>query len=137
MIRESTQIQEVTAGTMAGATTTAAALTVGQTVLPLAAAGTGVVAAGDIITLANDTNKYVVKAVTFAGANPAVGDTITIAAPGIRKAQAAATRAITVVANAVRNVGFSRNALLLATRLPAVPKDGDLATDRMTRAERI
>ena len=132
MIRESAQIQEVTAGTMAGATTTAAALTVGQTVLPLAAGGTGVIAAGDIITLANDTNKYVVKSVTFAGANPAAGDTITIAAPGIRKAQAAATRAITVVANAVRNVGFSRNALLLATRLPAVPKDGDLATDRMT-----
>lgn len=132
MIRESAQIQEATAGAMAGATTTAAALIVGQTVLPLAAAGTGVVAAGDIITLANDTNKYVVKAVSFAGANPAVGDTITIAAPGLLKAQASATRAITVVASAVRNVGFTRNAILLATRLPAVPKDGDLATDRMT-----
>lgn len=130
-IRESAQVQTVTAGTMASATTSAAALTVGQTVLPLATAGTGVVAAGDIITLANDTNMYVVSAVSFAGANPASGDTITIAAPGIRKAQSSATRNITVVATATRNVAFTRNSLLLATRLPKVPPSGDLAADRM------
>jgi hypothetical protein len=59
-----------------------------------------VVAAGDIITFANDTNKYVVSAVSFAGANPASGDTITLAAPGLQKAQGVATRAITVVAAA-------------------------------------
>lgn len=132
MIRESAQVATFTAGAMASATTSAAALTVGQTVLPLATAGTGVVAAGDIITLANDTNKYVVSAVAFAGANPASGDTITIAAPGIRKAQSSAARAITVVATAARNVAFTRNAILLATRLPAIPAEGDLASDRMT-----
>lgn len=131
MLRESAAVPTVTAGTMASATTSAAALTVGQTVLPLAAAGTGVVAAGDIITLANDTNKYVVTAVSFAGANPASGDSITIAAPGLRVAQASATRAITVVATAARNVAFSRNAILLATRLPVVPSAGDQAADRM------
>lgn len=132
MFRESAQVPTVTAGTMANATTTAAALTVGQTVLPLATAGTGVVAAGDIITLANDTNKYVVSAVSFAGANPASGDSITIAAPGLRVAQASAARAITVVATSARNIGFSRNSILLATRLPALPAEGDLASDRMT-----
>lgn len=130
--RESAQVPTVTAGTMASATSTSAAFTVGQTVIPLATAGTGVVAAGDIITFANDTNQYVVASVTFAGANPAAGDSITLAAPGLRKAQSAATRAITVIATAARNVGFSRNAILLATRLPEVGPDGDLAVNRET-----
>lgn len=131
-LRESAQVQTVNAGTMASATTTAAVLAVGQTVLPLATAGTGVVAAGDIITLANDTHKYVVASVSFAGANPASGDSITIAAPGLRLAQASATRAITVFATSTRNCALTRNAILLATRLPAIPTEGDLATDRMT-----
>lgn len=131
-IRESGQIVTQTAGTMASATTSASALTVGQTVLPLATAGTGVVAAGDVITLANDTNKYVVTSVTFAGANPAAGDTITIAEPGIRVAQASAARAITVTATAARNMAFNRSAIVLATRLPERPQTGDLAIDITT-----
>lgn len=131
-IKESSQITAPAAGAMAGATSTSAAFTVGQTVIPLATAGTGVVAAGDIITFANDTNKYLVSAVSFAGANPASGDSITLAAPGLRKAQGVATRAITVVAAATRNLGFSKNALLLATRLPARPSGGDLASDVAT-----
>lgn len=131
-IRESAQVPTVTAGTMASATSTAAAFTVGQTVIPLATAGTGVVAAGDIVVFANDTNQYVVTSVSFAGANPASGDSITLAAPGLRKAQGAATRTITVTATAARNIAFSRNSILLATRLPAVPTEGDLASDRMT-----
>ena len=117
--RESAQVVTSTAGAMASATSTSAAFTVGQTAIPLATAGTGVVAAGDIITFANDTNKYVVSAVSFAGANPASGDTITLAAPGLRVAQGVATRAITVVAAAARNIGFSRNAIVFATRLPS------------------
>ena len=128
-IRESGQVVTKTAGTMASATTTAAALTVGQTVLPLAAAGTGVVAAGDVITLANDANKYVVTSVSFAGANPAAGDSITIAAPGIRVAQGAATRAITVTATSARNLAFNRSAIVLATRMPERPEEGDMAID--------
>lgn len=128
-IRESGQIYNTTAGAMASATTSAAALTVGQTVLPLATAGTGVVAAGDVITLANDSNQYVVTAVSFAGSNPASGDTITIAEPGIRVAQGSATRNITVVATSVRNMAFSRSAIVLATRMPERPEEGDLALD--------
>lgn len=132
-IRESAQVQSTTAGTMASATSTSAAFTVGQTVIPLATAGTGVVAAGDIITFANDTNnKYVVASVSFAGANPASGDTITLAQPGLRLAQGVATRAITVFATSARNCAFSRNAILLATRLPMTPESGDMALDRET-----
>jgi hypothetical protein len=131
-IRESGQVVTQTAGAMASATTSNAALTVGQTVLPLAAAGTGVVAAGDIITLANDVNKYVVTSVSFAGANPGASDTITIAAPGLRVAQSAATRAITVVATSARNMAFNRSAIVLATRLPERPSAGDMAIDVTT-----
>lgn len=128
-IRESAQIVTQSAGAMASATTSAAALTVGQTVLPLATAGSGVVAAGDIITLANDPNKYVVTSVTFAGANPASGDTITIAAPGIRMAQGSAARNITVVAASARNMAFNRSAIVLAARMPERPRTGDMAID--------
>ena len=131
-VRESAQINTPTAGAMANATSTSAAFTVGQTVIPLATAGTGVVAAGDVITFANDTNQYNVASVSFAGANPASGDTITLAAPGLRKAQGAATRAITVLAASPRNMAFSRSAIVLATRMPERPAEGDLALDVMT-----
>lgn len=131
-VRESAQIYTPTAGAMASATSTAAVFTVGQTVIPLATAGTGVVAAGDVITFANDTNQYNIASVSFAGANPASGDTITLAAPGLRKAQGAATRAITVLAASPRNMAFSRSAIVLATRMPERPAEGDLALDVMT-----
>jgi hypothetical protein len=117
--RESAQVVTSTAGTMASATTNNAGYPVGATAITLATAGTGVVAAGDVITFAGDTNKYVVSSVTFAGANPAAGDIINIAAPGLRVAMSAATKAITVVAAAARNIGFSRNSIVFATRLPA------------------
>lgn len=133
MVRESAQVVSATAGTMSGGTMASGALTVGQTSLALKnATGTGTVSAGDIITIANDTNKYVVASASFAGANPATGDTITLAAPGVRMAQTAAERVLTVIATGPRNVAFSRNAILLATRLPFIPPEGDLASDRMT-----
>lgn len=131
-IRESGGIARPASGAMASATTSAAALTVGQTVLPLATAGTGQVAAGDVLTLANDTNKYIVASVSFAGANPASGDTITIQAPGIRIAQGSAARLITVVAISARNLAFARSAIVFASRLPALPDGGDMAIDRTT-----
>lgn len=131
-IRESAQVYNPASGAMASATSTSAAFTVGQTVIPLATAGTGVVAAGDVITFANDTNQYVISAVSFAGANPASGDTITLAAPGLRKAQGVATRAITVLATSPRNMAFSRSAIVLATRMPERPQEGDMAIDVMT-----
>ena len=129
-IRESAQILTSTAGAMASATTNNAGYAVGATVITLATAGTGVVSAGDIITFAGDTNKYLVSAVTFAGANPAAGDTITIAEPGLRVAIAASATAITVVGAAARNMAFSPSAIVLATRAPALPEEGDMAVDR-------
>lgn len=131
-IRESAQVITPTAGAMSGANSTGA-LTVGQTVIPLKnATGTGTVSAGDIITIANDPNKYVVASASFAGSNPATGDTITLAAPGIRVAQSSADRVLTVFGTSARNCAFTRNSILLATRLPALDSNGDLASDRMT-----
>jgi hypothetical protein len=69
--------------------------------------------------------------VSFAGANPASGDTITIAAPGIRVAQSSAAYAITVVASSARNMVFNRSAIVLAARAPARPEEGDMAEDVM------
>lgn len=130
-IRESAQVVNFTKGAMASATTDNAGYSVGDTVLTLATAGTGVVSAGDIITIAGDTTKYVVSAVSFAGANPASGDTITIAAPGLKVAIAASATAITVVGSSARNMVFSPSAIVLATRAPALPEEGDSADDRM------
>lgn len=126
-LRESAAIVTSTAGTGASSTTNAAGYAVGSTVITLASAGTGTIVAGDVITFAGDTNKYVVASGDSDVSN---GGTITLAAPGLRKAIAASATAITVVAAAARNMAFSRNALVLATRVPALPEEGDSAEDR-------
>ena len=129
-IRESAQIVDQAAGGIAGAATTnAAGYAVGATVLTLAAGGTGNVVAGDVVTFAGDTNKYVVASAVFAGANPGIGDTITLAAPGLRVAMTAATKAITKIAASSRNMAFNRSAIVLAARAPARPTEGDMASD--------
>ena len=126
-IRESAQINTSTAGTASGATTNNAGYAVGATVLTLASAGTGSLATGDVVTFNGDTNKYVIES---GDADVSNGGTITLAAPGLRVAMSAATKAITVVAAAARNMAFTRNAIQLAQRLPALPDGGDAAADR-------
>lgn len=126
-IRESAQILTPAAGTGASATTNAAGYAVGATVITLASAGTGTLIAGDVVTFAGDTNKYVIAS---GDADVSNGGTITLAAPGLRVAMSTATKAITVVAASARNMAFARSAIALATRAPAVPSEGDLAVDR-------
>ena len=123
-LRESAQIQSTTAGAMTGALVNGA-LAIGATavVFDTGTVNTTGIVAGDIITFAGDTNKYVVTT-----GLAAVSGTITIAAPGLRQA-AADNVAITVFATSARNTAFSRNAILLSTRLPASTPD-DMATDR-------
>ena len=38
---------------------------------------------------------------------------------------------MTIGANSVNNLAFARSAIVLATRLPALPSGGDLASDRL------
>lgn len=125
-IRESAFIAPFTAGTGASATTNAAGYAVGATTITLASAGTGTILAGDVISFAGDTNKYLV---VTGDSDVSNGGTVVIAAPGLKKAIAASATNITVVASSARNMIFTRNAICLATRLPARPAEGDLAED--------
>lgn len=126
-LRESAAVVTATSGTGASATTNNAGYAVGATVITLASAGTGTVLAGDVITFAGDTNKYVVAS---GDADVSGGGTITLAAPGLKQAIAASATNITVIAASARNMAFARSAIALATRAPALPAEGDSADDR-------
>ena len=128
-VRESAQIVTSTAGTASGATVNATGYAVGSTTLTLSSAGTGTLVAGDVVTFAGDTNQYVI---TSGDTDVSNGGTITIAAPGLRIAMSAATKAITVVAAAARNMAFHKGAIVLAQRLPYLPPGGDTASGRVT-----
>lgn len=130
-IRESAAIRMHLRGTASGATTNAAGYAVGATVITLASAGTGSILAGDVISFAGDTNRYVVAS---GNSNVADGGTITLAPPGLVQAIPASATAITVHGTVgvghARNMALSRNAIVLAQRLPALPDGGDMAEDR-------
>jgi len=124
-LRESAQINQAVA-VGAGAsyvTNLGATLAVGDTVIAIDT-GSGTVLAGDVVTFAGDSNKYVVTTGTAAAGN------ITIAAPGLRETLADGV-ALTIVAASTRNMCFDRSALILATRAPAMPEEGDQADDSM------
>lgn len=127
-IKESAQVKIPAVGTASSAVLAATATTVGQTSFTLKAAGTGTIKAGDLVTIgvAGDANKYVVAADVAAVS----GATLTINAPGLLVAQASAEHAVAVVASSARNVAFAQSAIILATRLPITPKDGDISTSR-------
>lgn len=86
--------------------------------------GSNTILAGDIITndkTGRDTNKYVVKA---NGTTTAVS----INNPG-NKVAWVNNDPLTIGANYTPNIAFDRGALWLATRAPAIPEGGDMATD--------
>jgi hypothetical protein len=116
-IRESAQINDATAGSGASYLLNGA-LAVGATTVTVDT-GSGTILAGDIVTIGS--NKYVV-------ATALSGGSFTINAPGI-VAAAADNLAITVNATSARNLAFSSDAIVLATRLPIFPSQGDLAID--------
>lgn len=119
----------VTAGTNNGsAATNTAGYAIGATTITLGSAGTGTIIAGDIITFAGDTNKYLV---VTGDADVSNGGSIVIAEPGLRVAIAASATVITTIAATTRNMFFHRSAIQLATRAPAMPDGGDSADDVM------
>lgn len=128
-IRETGQASLFTKGTGASYTTNTAGYAVGATAITLIT-GTGTVLAGDVVTFAGDTNKYVVAAGVAA---PGV---ITLAAPGLLQAIPASATAMTIGGNYTPNLAFSKSALQLITRAPAMPigpdgKPMDMADDTM------
>ena len=120
-IRESAQIVNAGAGAGSGYLINGTPA-VGDTVIPVDT-GTGGIVAGDIITIAGDDNKYVVTA-DLSGGNVTIGEN------GLRQAPAN-NAAITVLGASARNMAFSRSAIVLATRAPARPEEGDQAEDVM------
>lgn len=82
--------------------------------------GSGTIVAGDVVTLAGDSNKYVTSGLS--------STTLTLNGPGLQAA-ADDDDAITVGNNYTPNLAFHRRAIQLATRLPAMPEGGDMAVD--------
>ena len=130
LVGSSGQINTSTAGTGSSYTSNDAGYAVGATDITLIT-GTGTVVAGDIVTFAGDTNKYVVKTGVAA---PGV---ITLQEPGLRVAIPAAATAMTITAASARNMIFSKSALAVITRPPAMPQEGDMASDVMTITDPI
>lgn len=123
-IRESAKVQNHTKGTGTSYQLNGAHA-VGATSLALDT-GSGTMVAGDVITIANgtpaDTNKYVVKTALSGGV-------VIINEPGLLSAHAD-NDAVAIGNNYAGNVAYCRNAILLGTRLRAIPPEGDLAIDR-------
>lgn len=87
--------------------------------------GTGTVLAGDVVTFnADSNNKYVVNT------GVAAPGTISLNKPGALVTIATAN-AMTIGNSYTPNVAFTRNAIILAARAPAVPEGGDSADDAM------
>lgn len=85
--------------------------------------GTGTIKAGDVVTFAGDSNKYVVESES--------GGVVTLNKPGLVEAHAD-NDAMTIGSDFVANMAFHRNAIQLLTRMPALPAGGDAADDRMS-----
>lgn len=124
-------VKAVVGGSGTGYSTAATSL-VGQTAIPLTG-GTGVVSPGDLISFAGGASTYVVNLVN-GGTAPAVATSVTLSSPGLRVAFPAGTAA-TLVGAYTPNVAFTQDAIVLATRMPAVVQDyngnaADMADDR-------
>lgn len=117
-LRESGQIGVVTKGTGTGyLVNNGAGYAIGSTSITVDT-GSGTIIAGDVITFAGDTNKYIV-------ATALASNVVVIQEPGL-KAAAADNTAITVGNNATKSVLLDRNSVVAVVR-PALQPDGAIA----------
>lgn len=105
-----------------------AAGSIGDTAIS-ADTGSGTILAGDIVTFAGTSDKYVVNTALSGGS-------LTIGKPGLLAAEAD-NDAIAVGNNYTPNVAFARSAIVLATRMPAMPQSGDAAADVTTLTDPV
>jgi hypothetical protein len=122
-IRESVGVQAVVKGG-GSAYVTSGSTAPGVNAIALVT-GSGTVLAGDVVTFAADTaNKYVV------GTGVAAPGTIQLNSPGAR-ITIPTGNALTIGNNYTANCAFAKTACLIAARPPALPEEGDMASDRM------
>lgn len=122
MMKESAGIQAHTKGTGTSYVTNGT-FAVGATTISIDT-GSGTVLAGDVVTFAGDTNKYVVVTALSGG-------DIVIGAPGLRQALGDGVAMTVGATTTASNIVFHRNAAELIMRPPAVPIGGDAADDSM------
>jgi hypothetical protein len=120
-MRESAGVNTHVAGTGASYVTNGA-LGKGATTINVQS-GTGTILAGDVVSFNGDPRKYLVTSALSGGA-------FAIAAPGLMQALNTGA-AVTVASSFTANMAFSRSSIVLATRAPALPEEGDMAADRM------
>ena len=123
MLKESGQVQAHTKGTGTGYLLNDASSAIGDTTIATDT-GSGTILAGDVVTFAGTSDKYVVNT-ALSGGNFVIGD------PGLRAAESD-NDAITVGNNFTANVMLHQNAVELAMRPLAKPLGGDAAVDVMT-----
>jgi hypothetical protein len=124
-IRYSGGIVAHTVGTANGAyaVNLLAGYAVGDTAIAIDT-GAGTILAGDTVKFAGDDNEYVVGTALSGGV-------VTLNKPGLRETLADGV-ILTPGTAYTGNYAFSRDAVVLAARAPAVPSGGDSADDAMT-----
>lgn len=122
LIGSSAQIKSHTPGAAADFQTNAVE-PAGETAIAVTG-GTGDFNAGDFVTFAGDTRKYI-------AAGALSGGVLTLNNPGAVDGVGTGV-AVTRGAGYTANMGFSQDALLLSTRAPAMPQGGDAADDVMS-----
>lgn len=113
-LHESAGVGVHTAGTGSGYLVNDASTAVGDTTVT-ADTGTGTVLAGDVVTFASDTNKYVVG-------SPLASGSFGLNQPGLLKAPAD-NAAISLGASYTGNVAFERSAVVGVIRPPLIPEN--------------
>lgn len=126
-LRSSAQCQSHTKGTATGFDANGGE-PVGETSIVCDGSDAGTILAGDIVTWAGDSNKYVVASGGTLTGN-ATGS-LTLAEPGLREALADTVEG-TIGNSYTANMAFHRDALVLVARAPELPEGGDSADDRM------
>jgi hypothetical protein len=94
--------------------------------------GYGTVLAGDVVTFAGDSNKYIVATGHNFGTSgaPVEGD-IVLASPGLMQTLADGVAMTVGDSYSVGGVAIGSGSLLLGSRLPALPEGGDAASDEL------
>lgn len=119
-VRSSAQLETHTKGTGTSyATNLASSLAKGSQSIALDT-GSGTILAGDIVTFAGDSNKYVVSA-------DGTTTLVTIGEPGLRQTLANDV-AMTIGNDYTPSIALHKSAIALAIRPPKAPNEGDMLT---------